>query len=89
MVMLCRWGALIGLHTDEEAWGRIMQAARIVQPAYKDWYDYGWHYLVGRQFWQASLSVHHSNLQMSWMKRLLREDSGIWRKLPWEADLNG
>src|SRR5262245_30225126 len=50
-IMLCRWGYLVGFLTEDEAWGRIMPAARTIQHGFRSWAEVGDDYLAGRQFW--------------------------------------
>jgi hypothetical protein len=50
-IMLSRWGYMVGFLTEEEAWHRIVPAARTIQSSFRSWTELGEDYLVGREFW--------------------------------------
>jgi hypothetical protein len=85
-IMLCRWGAMIGLLDDGKAWHLIMQMAGKVQPMFPDWYSYGLSYITGRHFWNANLSAKHATTMMAHVQQLFIVESGPW-SMPWDVEL--
>jgi hypothetical protein len=86
-IMLCRWGAMIGLLGDDEAWQLIMQMAAQVQPMFPDWYTYGLSYITGRHFWNANLSAKHATAMMEHVQQLFIGENAPWT-IPWDVDLH-
>ena len=86
-VMLCRWGAMIGLHSDEQAWERIMRIAGHVQPLFSDWYAYAVSYVTGRHFWMGTLSVDHVTRMTAYVQQLFTGDAAPW-SVPWDTHLS-
>jgi hypothetical protein len=85
-IMLCRWGAMIGLLPDAEAWRLIMQMARKIQPLFTDWYSYSLSYVTGRHFWNANLSVQHATSMMAHVQQLFIGEDAPWA-MPWHVEL--
>ena len=52
-ISLCRWGYNVGFITEDEAWARIFRIAKIIQPFYSSWEEYGYDYFMGRIFWAS------------------------------------
>ncbi|MDR2176588.1 MAG: DUF1266 domain-containing protein, partial [Treponema sp.] len=52
-IALCRWGYDVGFLSEEEAWEKIMYYAKLIQPLYKSWEEYGYDYYMGRVFWAS------------------------------------
>jgi len=83
---LCRWGTLCGYLSPDEAWAKIMPAAKLLQNSFSSWSDLGKNYLIGRHYWQP-----HSNLQPSFesnYKLLLSDPKSPWVTIPWKTDLS-
>lgn len=84
-VFLCRRGYLLGYLTEDEAWERIMPAARALQGSYGSWAELGDGYLTGRAFWSAE----KPDPVMERAYRELLDDAGSpWKQLPWDLDLS-
>src|SRR5256885_14286177 len=49
-IALCRWGYLLGYLSEQEAWDKIMPAARLLQRTFSSWQDLGRNYMIGREF---------------------------------------
>jgi hypothetical protein len=86
-VMLCRWGAYLGLIRDSEAWERINQVAKTVQPVFEDWYEYGLNYITGYSFGFSTLSSERPNAMIANIKRLLSGENAPWA-IDWNIDLS-
>lgn len=54
-ISLCGWGYIAGYLSEEEAWQRIMPAARLLQKTFESWIDLGKNHVVGREFWSWGL----------------------------------
>jgi hypothetical protein len=85
-IMLCRWGAMIGLLPDRQAWLLIMQMAKKVQPMFPDWYGYGLSYVTGRHFRNANLSAKHATAMMEHVQKLFIVENRPWA-MPWDVEL--
>jgi len=74
-----------GYLTEEEAWGRIMPAARAIQSNYSSWREMGEDYLRGRQRWNGK-----RDSQFDAIFQLLvdpKNSSSPWNKNDWGTDL--
>lgn len=87
-VWLCRSGYLVGYLTKEEAWERIMYAARTLQSSFDSWKDLGENYLIGREFWSRHQTKESGYLFRDAYFRLLNEPASPWNRHPWETNLN-
>jgi hypothetical protein len=47
------WGFDTGFLIEQEAWEKIMYYARMIQPLYTSWEEYGTDYCAGRLFWSS------------------------------------
>lgn len=84
---LCRWGALAGYLSDDEAWQKIMPAARKLQKHFGSWSELGRNYLIGRRFWSRAQTVE-DGLQLNRIYEwLLKEPTSPWVTVPWNTDL--
>jgi len=86
-VSLCRWGYNAGFLTEGEAWKRIFHIARIIQPLYSSWEEYGYDYFMGRLFWASGSGQEESYLARTEpiYGRLL---NSYWGWLDWNTDLD-
>lgn len=85
-VFLCRRGFLIGYLSEQEAWERIMPAARLMQNSFSSWKDLGDNYMIGRTYW----SLKQSQENATWRdaeRELLTDSDSPWVRLPWDTDL--
>ena len=88
-IALCRWGYDSGFLTEQEAWDKIMYFAKIIQPMYKSWEDYGFDYYMGRVFWASGFGSDVDYLYSTDpIYRKLISDSGYWKNLEWNIDLS-
>lgn len=84
-IALCRWGTLCGYMSQEEAWQRIMPAARLLQNSFPSWKDLGANYLMGRRFWRGDTKAQE-NFEKCY-KTLLTDPNSPWVKIPWKTNL--
>jgi hypothetical protein len=87
LIMLCRWGYMTGLISEEEAWEMIMPAATVLQKTFDSWEDLGKNYLIGRQFWSYRESRENGELYDEAFVRMLEMHSSPWNIYPWSMDL--
>ncbi|MBU6952828.1 DUF1266 domain-containing protein [Hahella sp. HN01] len=88
-ISLCRWGYLVGMMSEEEAWERILHASRAVQSMYHSWRQMGLGYVVGRMYWQSDASDEHMTKFFNLLRRQTVNPDSYWVKLPWDLDLGG
>jgi hypothetical protein len=86
-VFLCRRGYLVGYLTRDEAWQKIMPAARLLQSTFSSWDDLGENYALGRQFWSLQESQSGGAEVVQARQHLLSDPSSPWVRLPWDLDL--
>ena len=86
-VSLCRWGYVAGYLSEDEAWPRIMKAARVLQQTFGSWRDLGENYLIGREFWSPSQTATNGHLYEETFQRLLSDPQSPWIRLPWKTPL--
>lgn len=84
---LCRWGYLAGYLTEQEAWARIMPAARLLQKTYSSWQDLARNYIIGREFCSANQTADAAKEFERCYDFLVKEPSSPWVKLPWHLRL--
>lgn len=87
-VWLCRSGYLVGYLTEEEAWERIMYAARTLQSSFDSWKDLGENYLIGREFWSLHQTKESGDLFRDAYFRLLNDPASPWKRHAWETNLD-
>jgi hypothetical protein len=86
-VSLCGWGYLVGYITEDEAWQRIMPAARLLQRTFGSWEDLGRNYLGGREFWSLRQTIQGGQRMRECYRKLLADSSSPWVVIPWDIDL--
>ena len=88
---LCRYIQVAGLAyvagylTEEEAWEKIMPAAKIIQENFDSWTDMGNNYLTGRHYWAGE-----RNERLDYIYTLLinqQDQHSPWTKYQWKTDL--
>lgn len=87
-IALCRWGYLVGYLSEEEAWERILPAARTLQGAFDSWKDLGENYLIGREFWSTQQSQKDGHLHRAAFQKLLADPGSPWNRYAWELTLD-
>lgn len=87
-VALCRWGYDVGFFTEEEAWEKIMYYAKLIQPLYNSWEEYGYDYFLGRVFWASGFGeeVRYEVQTYAFYEKLIGKN-GHWSKLKWNINL--
>lgn len=85
--VLCGWGYVAGYFTEEEAWRRMMPAARLLQQTFDSWEDLGKNYMIGREFWSLAETRRNGEAmaKASWRLRTLPDSP--WKTIAWDLDL--
>lgn len=86
-IALCRWGYLVGYITEEEAWEKIMPAARILRTHFSSWQEFGENYLLGREYWSYERTMANGKEYRQVFSRLLNDPASPWNVCPWNTDL--
>ncbi len=86
-IMLCRWGYMVGFLNEDQAWRRIMPAARTIQAGFHSWAELGEDYLVGREFWSPEETDRTGRIYRNIQTRLVKEPRSAWNQLPWRMEL--
>ncbi len=86
-IILCRWGYMLGFLKEEEAWRRIMPAARRIQSGFHSWAELGEDYLVGREFWSREETARSGKIYRDIEAWLVKEPRSAWNRLPWWLEL--
>lgn len=90
---LCRYIQVAGLAyvagylTEDEAWEKIIPAAKIIQDNFDSWADMGDNYLTGRHYWAGE-----RNERLDYIYSLLinpQDQHSPWSKYQWKTDLTG
>ena len=82
-VFLCRRGYLGGYMSEEEAWQRIMPAARLMQANFSSWKDLGDNYLIGRRYWSVQETQNSGAAFQDAERQLLTDPQSPWVRLEW------
>jgi len=85
IISICRWAVLCEYMTEEEAWAKVMPAARRVQKTFSSWEELADNYILGRRFWQVDDDARHYE-QLKF--HLLTNPKSPWVTLPWKTDLS-
>lgn len=85
---LCGWGYVAGHFTEEEAWQRMMPAARVLQQTFDSWEDMGRNYMIGREFWSLQHTQRTGDSMQRAFKRLRTDTQSPWKTIPWNLDLS-
>ncbi len=88
-VSLCSRGYYLGYLSEEEAWSKIMPAARARQGSFSSWSDLGENYLIGRRFWSVDETAANGEKFSAAYYYLLSDCSSPWVTIPWSTHLGG
>jgi hypothetical protein len=89
---LCRYIQVAGLSyiagylTEDEAWEKIMPAAKIIQENFESWSDMGNNYLMGRHYWAGE-----RNERLDYIYGLLanqKDSHSPWNQYQWKTNLS-
>jgi len=83
-VSLCRWGAHAGYLTEEEAWKKIMPAARLLQSTFQSWEELAYNYRLGRLYWSP---MKDETKLINAQDKLRTAYYSPWAGLPWQTNL--
>jgi hypothetical protein len=84
---LCRLGYAIGFLTEDEAWAKIMPAAKLVQAKFSSWQELAHNYMIGAWFWDyTDLAADSGSLEDAYW-RLFDMPSSPWNTLDWKTSL--
>ena len=87
-ISLCRWGYDCGYLTEQEAWEKIFYYAKLIQPLYSNWEDYGFDYYMGRLFWASGFCEEFDYARITdAIYKKLTGPTGYWRQLDWAVQL--
>jgi len=86
-IMLCRWGYQVGFLSQDEAWARMIPAARRIQSSFHSWAELGEDYLAGRELWSPQETARTGKYYREVGAWLVKEPGGPWTRLPWSMDL--
>jgi uncharacterized protein DUF1266 len=85
-INLCRWGYVCGWLSEQEAWDRIIPAARLLQASYNSWGDFAQDYLLGRNFWNPQTGKDNETIRYT-VALLNLPPKGLWSTIPWNEPL--
>ncbi len=88
-VALCGWAYVAGYLSEEEAWQRIMPAARLLQKTFNSWEDLGKNHVTGREFWSWQQTQARGALTRQCYNKLLTDKTSPWVQLKWNLELGG
>ncbi|ACA86780.1 DUF1266 domain-containing protein [Shewanella woodyi] len=86
-VSICRWGASLGLFSEDECWEKIKQISLRVQQSYDSWHSFALSYIAGRQFWRNDATESFAKDEMDVVRRLTGDPKSPWNTLEWNLDL--
>jgi len=86
-ISICRIGYTAGYLQEDEAWPRIIYAARILQSSFSSWQELGENYLIGRQFWSLAETRNSGAAIQAAYSRLLNNPGSPWNRIPWNLAL--
>jgi hypothetical protein len=85
-INLCRWGVVSGWLTEQEAWDRIVPAARLLQASFTSWDEFAVDYIVGRNFWNPQSASENETIRYT-VSLLEFPPKGVWSTIPWNESL--
>jgi ankyrin repeat protein len=83
----CRVGVAAGYISEEDAWPRVLHAARILQQTFTSWKEYGENYLVGREFFSLYATRSSGQEMRAAYQSLLSRPNSPWNRIPWDLSL--
>lgn len=87
-ISLCGWGYIVGYLTEDEAWVRIMPAARLLQKTFASWEDMGTNYLAGRELWSLKQTTKDGSRMQQYFEKLKTDPASPWKRLDWNMNLD-
>ena len=87
LIALCRWGVYSDYITKDEAWRKMMPAARVLQRDFKSWEDLGLNYVVARKFWSQEETRNSGDAFEANFQKLIKDPKSEWSKIPWNTNL--
>ena len=85
-INLCRWGYGVGYLSEDEAWARILPAARLLQSSFGSWQEFAQDYIGGREFWSAA-QMRKNGTEARAAVVFFNSPGGLWTKIPWNESL--
>lgn len=86
LVNVARQGHTAGYLTAEEAWQKIMPAARLLQASYGSWNELSDNYALGWRFWQDGAPLEKVYIDaFNWLKS---NPDSPFQKVAWNTPLN-
>lgn len=86
---VCRWGVSAGYMTPDEAWPRIMSAARTIQGSFGSWREFGQNYLLGWKITPTeTMGEPLRETPQAAYDWLISDPSSPWRRISWNLPLN-
>jgi hypothetical protein len=82
-----RWGVYSDYITKDEAWRKMMPAARVLQRDFKSWEDLGLNYVVARKFWSQEETRNSGDAFEANFQKLIKDQKSEWSKISWNTDL--
>jgi hypothetical protein len=86
-INLCRWAYIAGYITEDEAWAKMMPAARRIQQSFNSWQEMGEDYLIGREFWSYTETQKSGEKYRNIYQTLVSDPSGPWHYSKWNLNL--
>ncbi|HEY0319833.1 MAG TPA: DUF1266 domain-containing protein [Pyrinomonadaceae bacterium] len=86
-INLCRWAYIAGYITEDEAWAKIMPAARSIQQSFNSWQEMGEDYLIGREFWSYTETQKSGEKYRNIYQKLISDQSSPWHYSAWNLNL--
>jgi hypothetical protein len=77
----------VGYFTEEEAWEKIMPAARMLRQHFSSWKELGENYLIGREYWSYRVTKANGTQYKNIVHKLLQDPASPWNLCPWNIDL--
>lgn len=87
LIALCRWGVYCNYITKDEAWQKMMPAARALQLNFKSWEELGLNYVVARQFCSKAETLNSGDAYEANFKKLMTDPKSPWKQIPWNTAL--
>jgi len=86
-IALCGFAYIAGYISEDEAWQKIMPAARLLQKTFASWKELGKNHVVGREYWSLEETQRKGAVTRQCYEKLLVDPSSPWVRLKWDMDL--
>jgi ankyrin repeat protein len=83
----CRVAVAAGYISEEDAWPRVLHAARILQQTFTSWKEYGENYLIGREFFSLYATKKNGQEMRVAYQGLLSRANSPWNRIAWDLSL--